>query len=161
MTFFFYLLRHNEERFRSCNILFYQHRALCLRLYLSVAVIHLCHKKRAPTETLGESPPQPESMEPPGLKYEHIQGIFIYFYTFLHQNFAACLCDEASPRTTRRIWSGSGTSDPASCCGCCCLFTLLSAACCVQTKPQVTGRCLRNSRWRPSTPRSRPRQKSP
>lgn len=30
-----------------------------------------------------------------------------------------------------------------------------------QMKPQVTGRCLRNSRWRPSTPRSRPRTKSP
>lgn len=107
MTFFFYLLRHSEERFRSCNILFYQHHVLCLRLYLSVAVIHLCHQKRAPTETLGESPPQPKSMEPPGLKYEHIQGIFIYFYTFLHQNFAACLCDEAPPE----LPDGSG-ADP-------------------------------------------------
>lgn len=89
MTFSFYLLRHSEERFRSCNILFYQHRVLCLRLYLSVAVIHLCRKKRAATETLGESPPQPQSMEPPGQKYQHIQGTFIYFYTFSHQNFAA------------------------------------------------------------------------
>lgn len=78
MTFFFYLLGHIEEGFRSWNILFvfcgpriynilYQHHFL--RLYLSVAVIHLRPNKRAPAETLSESPQQPKSMELWELKY--------------------------------------------------------------------------------------------
>ena len=42
-----------------------------------------------------------------------------------------------------------------------CCFTLVLFVCCPQMKPQVTGQCLRSSRWKPSTRRSRPRQKSP